>query len=173
MFKKIDWGLTILAGSIAGILFSIPVFFFIRNATYTESWLLYIGSSLFLITMIIYTWIDNKNRGENESTAALVFATHVTTVVGVIAACILCFILLVILVPGYLGSGNAGKLLTDEPPNTILDKTNGLSLTVFASATILNFSAGSFVGIVYPFASKKNQTQDSRQPTPFHQKGKK
>jgi uncharacterized membrane protein len=173
MFKKIDWFLTLLTGSIAGILFSVPVLFFIRDATYTESWLLYVGSALFLLTMVVYTWIDNKNRGENESTAALVFATHVTTVVGVTVACIVCFILLVILVPGYLGSGNTEKFLTDGPPTSILDKTNGLSLKVFASATILNFAAGSFVGIVYPFASKKNQTEDSREPTPFHQKGKK
>jgi riboflavin transporter FmnP len=170
MFKKINWPRTLISGSLAGILFCIPVYFFIKDATYQESWLFYVGSFFFLIVIAAHTLVENKLRGQNESTVALVFASHVATIVGVIVAIILCFFLLVIFVPGYLSAGNTAKTLINEPSNTILDKTNGLSFKVFMCATILNFSAGSFASIIFPFAAKKNQTKDSREPTPLQQK---
>jgi len=39
------------------------------------------------------------------------------------------------------------------------------------TATIVNFSVGSFTGIVLPFYLKKNQTQDPKIPTSLHQRG--
>jgi hypothetical protein len=101
----------------------------------------------------------------------MVFESHVTTFIGVVIACVLCFLLLTILVPGYLSEGPAGKVLTDTPPNSVTDKTNGLSFKVFMGAILFNFSMGSFVSIIFPFYSKRNQTKDSKEPTPLHQKG--
>lgn len=171
MFKKIDLRATLISGAIAAVLFCIPVFIYICNARYTQSWLLYIGSFLFFIVMWIHTMRDSKKRGENESTIALVFASHVATITGIVIACFLCFLMLVVLIPGYLGSGTAGKTLTAEPVNMIRDKTDGLSFEVFMAATIINFSVGSFTAIILPFYSKRNQKRDSREPTPLHQHG--
>ncbi len=167
MFKKVHWHTTIIWGLIGAIAFCIPVYLYIRDDTYTESWLLYVGSALFMIAMGIHIVSENKKRGENESTVALMFISQVATIIGIIAACLISFILLVLFVPGYLESGNTAKQLTDTPPSTISDKTNGLSLKIFATAIIANFCAGSFVGIVFPFSQKRNQTRDSEEPTPF------
>jgi hypothetical protein len=171
MLKKIDIRSTLISAGIAAILFCVPAFIYVYNADYTKSWLLYLGSFLFLIVIWVHTLRDSKKRGENESTVALVFASHAVTVAGIIFACFLCFLILVILIPGYLGVGMADKTMVDAPVNIIKDKTEGLSFEVFMAATVINFSVGSFSSIILPFYSKRNQKRDSREPTPLHQRG--
>jgi hypothetical protein len=173
VLKKVNLRSTIITALLAAILFCIPVYFYIRLANYTKSWLLYMGCFFFFAVMFASTIRENKNRGENESTVALVFVSHVTTIAGVFFSCLLCFLLLVLMVPGYLEPGMAGKVLINEPANTIIDKTQGMSFEIFMAATIINFSVGSFSGIILSFYTKRNQTKDSREPTPLHQAGKK
>lgn len=171
MLKKIDLRSTLITAVIAAALFCIPVFIYIRDARFKESGLLYIGSFLFLFTIGAHTLRDSRKRAQNESTVALVFASHAATIAGVVLAVFFSLVLLVLLVPGYLGSGVPAKVLPDEPANIIRDKTNGLSFQVFMAATVINFSVGSFASIILPFYSKRNQTKDSREPTPLHQHG--
>jgi hypothetical protein len=171
MFKKINWRTTIRTASLAAFFFCVAVFIYIQYGSYRGSWLLYVGSFLFMSVLWLHMLAENKRRGFNESTVALVFEGHVTTVVGIGFCCLLSFILLVILVPGYLSPGNAGKTLTGEPPQLLVDKTDGLSFEVFMAAIVMNFSVGSFTSIILPFYAKRNQTRDKRKPTPFHQKG--
>lgn len=173
MFKKIDIRSALVSAIVAAVLFCIPVCIYICNAVYTQSWLLYTGSFLFVIVIWVHTLRDNGKRGENESTAALIFASHVATAMGILLASFFSFLLLALLVPDYLDSGMADKVLTNQPANTIHDKTNGLSFQVFMAATIINFCVGSFAGIILPFYSKRNQDRDSKEPTPLHQRGTK
>src|SRR5215207_7734061 len=130
MFRKIDWKSTLTAAAIAAVLFCIPAFFYIQKAVFAQSWLLFLGSVLFFFAMAMHTVAENKKRGGNESTVALVFEAHVTTICGIIIACIICFILLMIMVPGFLSFGSTSHALTGEPPNAIgetIDKSHGLS----------------------------------------------
>ena len=131
MLRKINIHRTIISGLIAAAVFSIPINFFVRDNTYTESWLLYLGSFLFLVVIWVHTIRENQKRSDNESTIALAFLSHVATITGIIFSVIFSFALLSFLVPGYLGSGNAGQLLRGEPVNIIKDKTDGLSFEVF------------------------------------------
>ena len=170
MLKKVNLLSSLKAGALAALLFCITAFIYIQSADYTLSWIMYVGSFLFLIVIWTYTMRENKKRKENESTVSLIFASHVTTIIGVIISCVICFLLLILLVPGFLG-GDTGKVLTDEPANTVIDRTEGLSANVFIVASLVNFSVGSFAGIILPFYTKRNQTRDSREPTPLHQHG--
>ncbi len=173
MLRKVNVRRTLFYGLIGAILFCIPTFFFIYSADYNQSWLLYIGAFLFMIVAWYQTIEDSSKRRNSESTISLVFASHVTTIAGIFIACIICFLLLVILVPGYLSFGTAGKVLKDAPGNNLAAHTRGLSGHVFFAATIFNFSVGSFAGIVLPFYMKWNQTKDSKEPAPLHQSGSK
>jgi hypothetical protein len=173
MFKKINFRRTLVAGSIAALLFCIPAYIFIKQAEYKQSWILFLGSSFFLVVMAINTYLDIKKRGGDESTVTMVFAAHMATLAGVLIACIICFILLAVMVPGYLVHGIPGKVLADVPPNAIEDKTNGLSFQLFMAATIINFAGGSFAGITIPFYAKNNQTRNSKAPKAPRQKGMK
>ena len=171
MFKRIDIVSSLKSASIAALLFSICVFIYIKDTTYAESWLLFLGSFLFFVVIVIHTMFFNKVLGGDANTVTLVFASHVVTFMGVVISCILSFILLSTLVPGYLSNGPAGVVAPDAPPNAIHDKTNGLSFRIFIGAIIFNFSMGSFAGIVFPFMIKRNQTKDSGEPYPLHQQG--
>lgn len=73
-----------------------------------------------------------------------------------------------VLIAGYLNSGNTDKALTDAPPNTILDKTNGLSFKIFINAILLNFFTGSFVEITFPFMLKVSRPKIPRSPHHFN-----
>jgi hypothetical protein len=171
LFMKLDKKATIISGLIAAICFSIPVYLYISFADYEYSWLVYMGSFLFMIVMWVHTIRDSRKRQDNESTVALSFNSHMATLTGVAFSCIFCFLLLVLFVPGYLNGGDAGKLLDDVPANMVRDKTDGLSFSIFMAATVINFSVGSFTGIILPFYLKRNQTRDSRTPTPLHNRG--
>jgi len=171
LLRKIDVIRTIKFAFIAAVAFIIPVFFFVKDSLYRESWLLYLGSFLFLIIIWIHTLSENKRRGENESTVTMVFISHAATITGIVLAALLSFILLSLMVPGYLASGPPDRLMTGEPANIIKDKTGGLSFEVFFAATVINFAVGSFSGIILAFYSKRNQTNDRKDPSPMHNYG--
>jgi cytochrome bd-type quinol oxidase subunit 2 len=89
MFRKLNKRSTLISGAIAGILFCIPAFIYIRSANYEQSWMLYMGSFLFMIVIWVHTMLDSKKRDDNESTVALVFASHMATIVGIIISCLI------------------------------------------------------------------------------------
>lgn len=173
MLQKINIRATIISAILAAIVFCVPASIYINRASYRDTWLLYLGSFLFFVVIWVHTMIDSSRRKHNESTVAMVFASHVVTIAGIILSCLACFILLLLMVPGYLQPGTPEKILTGEPANSLIDKTDGLSFDIFFAATFINFSVGSFTGIVLPFALKRNQARDKRKPTPFHQQGAK
>ncbi|MET0465072.1 MAG: hypothetical protein ABW007_18045 [Chitinophagaceae bacterium] len=171
LLRKVNKKATLFAGVLAGLLFCIPVFFFISDAEYSDSWLVYLGCFLFFITIWTHTLTDSRKRAHNESTVALIFASHMATLLGIVVACIGSFLLLNAMVPGYLTSANPGKVLTGEPSTVNIDKTNGLSFQIFLAATFINFSVGSFSAIIVTFAAKRNQKKDQKDPAPLHQHG--
>ena len=146
---------------LAALLYSIPVLIFIYNATYTDAWLLYLGNGLFLCTLSLFMLSYNRKKYENASAMFMLVSGHVTTLAGVFIACLICFIFLVLLVPGLLHPGIAGKVLTKAPVSSVDDKTNGLNFMVFVNAIIGNVSAGSFASIIFAFTVKRDQTKAS------------
>lgn len=170
MFKKINWTYTFTSAAIGSILFCICAFIFIEMSDYTASWILWVGSLLFFFTMAGTTVMESKRRGGNESTVALVFASIVTTAVGVTLSLVICFIILMIVDPGFLTSAPATKVIHDAPAATQQGKTGGLAFEVFASATLLCFFGGLIAAVTLPFYVKRNQTKDIKEPTPLKQK---
>lgn len=171
MFRELDWTYNLRHGVIAGLLFSACVLLYILDTRYAASWLLYVGSFMFFVMIVVDLLAFNRRRGKNANTVKMVFSSHVTTIIGILVACVVSFLLLSLLIPGYLDSGPAGRVSPDTPINAIHDKTRGLSFRVFIGATIINFSFGSFAGIIYPFTIKRNQTKESGEPYPLHNKG--
>src|SRR5687767_8192405 len=128
----------LIYGLLGAVVYLIPVIIFLSNPDYSQAWLLYLGNLLFLFVIVAFLYAFNRKRSENAGTMAMLAAGHIATVFGVVISCLLAFILLVIMVPGYLEPGTTDKVLTGEPANTTYDKTRGLSFMVFVTAIIGN-----------------------------------
>jgi hypothetical protein len=161
MFKSLDFALTIKTAAIAALAFAVPVFFYIRDTRYAESWLLYLGSFLFFVVIGIHTLFFNHGIKGNTNTMATIFESEIVTIMGIVIAVVLSLILLSIMVPGYL-FGHAGRIAPDSPANTIHDKTNGLSFRILAGAVLINFAFGSFAATMFSFTIKQGNERDSK-----------
>lgn len=170
MFRKINWPYTFISATIAALAFCICAFIYINRANYTVSWVLYLGSVSFFFIIATTTVLDNRKRGGDESTVAMVFASHVITILGIILSVIACAALLYVMDPGIFGQGHLDKVMAENPPGSQQGRTGGLVFRVFFAAVVLNFFGGSIAGVTIPFYTKRNQTKDNREPTPFVQK---
>jgi hypothetical protein len=160
MFKNAHWTRYLAYAITAAVVYSLAVAFFLRDTSYSESWLLYVGNALFMVVIVLFLFSFNRRRGKNAGSMAMLKAGAVTSTLGIIIACLLCFILLSIMVPGLFHSGTPEKVLTGEPVNTVPDKTHGMLFMIFGSAIIGNIATGMFVCIVFPFTLKGDQTKE-------------
>ncbi len=170
LFSKINWKSTIIASSIAAILFSICAGVYISKADYVDSWILYLGSVLFFFSTAYFITVTSRQRGWNESTISLVFAAQVATMLGILISVVLSLLLLLIMTPHFILPGTAEKELINAPASQFKGATDGLVFKVLFAATVANFCGGSIAGVTIPFYSKRNQMKDNREPTPMQQK---
>lgn len=157
MFKKPLFKIYFIFGLIAAIAYCIPAFVFIKKAIYTESWILYVGNFLFMFVIGCFLFYISGIKVDNSSPLFLITAGEKTVIIGIIAAALLSFILLLIMVHGLLGTGVPGKVMADKPANTITDRTNGLDFMLIANSLIGNFATGSFVSVILHASLKRNQ----------------
>lgn len=164
MFKKIHWKQYLPYASVAAIVYCIPVIVFLRNASYTQSWLLYLGNFLFLAVIVTFLFSFNRKRHQNASTVSMLAAGHITTVMSILISVLICLVLIFLLVPGLFQPGMADKAMTNAPANIIKGNTNGLVFEVIANAIVGNIAAGSFASIVFSFTLKGDQTSEDVSP---------
>lgn len=158
-FHQFHWRHYFKYALISAICYCACVLFYCRDATFTETWLLFAGNLLFLIAISASLFSFNKHRQSNASTVSMLAAGHIATLFAILICCIACFIILLIYVPGFLGTPH--KLLQDEPVNIVRGKTNGLVFMIYMSTTVGNFVAGSSASILFSFTLKGNQTKET------------
>ncbi len=139
--------------------FIIPVFFYLHDATYAQTWLLFLGVFLFMIVTAVQTMQDSKIN-PNEQTSTLIFNSLKITFAGIAICCLLSFLLLFIMVPGYLThAGHTAKQLAGAPSVSKVDKTGGLSFEIFMTAIVGNLTVGAFAGLLVPFYTSANNNE--------------
>jgi uncharacterized membrane protein len=149
-----------LFGLIAAFVYSVAAFVFIQKAVYTESWVLYVGNFAFMVVIAYSLFYVSNLKDNNSSTLSLIVSGEKTVLIGMVAAAVLSFILLLILVHGLIGTGTPSKVIAEKPANTVTDRTNGLDFMLIMNAFIGNFVTGSFVSVMLPASLKKNQKTD-------------
>ena len=149
---------------IAAILFSIPVFFFLKGISWSQSWLLYLGNALFMVVVAVTLVLFNRQWKSNASSTSMVLAGVIVTVLGIIISCLICVLLLSIMIPGLYHSGTPDKVLTGEPANAVPDSARGPVYMVLFNATMGNICTGIFICIIFPFTLKSDQTKEKTQP---------
>lgn len=160
MFKNLKVLPLVKYGFIAAALFSVPMIFFVRESTFSQSWLLYLGNFMFMLSVAAYMVYFSERKNENASTTSHLLTGHVVTVIGVILAVIISLIALSILVPGIFQSGQADQVLERAPAQVQGRKTNGLVFMVLMNAIVGNVSTGSFISIILAYYQKRDQTKE-------------
>jgi hypothetical protein len=145
--------------AISSVLFAIPATIFVILSSFTAAWLLYLGNFFFLFGIAYSIWKMNKTKNEDAGAVSLIIGGHIATVMGIVIACFLMLLIMMIAIPGFFHAEYAFKVLQRAPANTVSDNTNGLRFMVLANAIVGNMSAGSFVSIIFPFTIKRNQTR--------------
>jgi Na+/proline symporter len=164
MLKSLHWKRYIGYAAVAAILYSIPVYLFLKFTVWSQTWLLYLGNFLFMILVAAFLLIFNRRKNENASSTAMVTAGAIVTVLGILISCLICFLLISIMVPGLFHSGPPDKVLTGEPVNRSVDKTHGLIFMILFNTVMGNISTGLFVCIIFPFTLKGDQTKERVPP---------
>ena len=160
LFQHLHWRHYLKYGVMASLFYCVAVAFFCRDATFTETWLLFAGNLLFLFTISFSLFSFNKQRQGDASTVSMLAGGMITTFTGILISSVVCLTILVIYVPGLLHAGTPSNILTDEPANTIRGKTNGMAFMIFMSAIMGNFVAGFAASIIFSFILKSNQTKE-------------
>ena len=155
LIKKRNISFYLSYAIIAAILYAIPTLFFIRDTQYSQAWLLYLGNAFFLAAMVVAVIALNKRYGGNATTRSLIVGGHVITIIGVVIACIIALILLMIYEPELFQSRNTGVVLEGKPANS-----GNLFFIIIISALVVNFAAGSFASFMFPYTVKRNQTTE-------------
>lgn len=141
------------------VLASIPMIFFIKDARFSQTWLLYLGDAIFLFSMIVVILMLSKTANHNAGTMSLLIAGLAITVFSIIIIFFITFILLIIFIPGLFHSGSTEGL--EKPPaNMVFDKTHGLMYVLFMNAFFGTAAAGSFVSTILSYTAKRNQKTD-------------
>jgi hypothetical protein len=141
------------------IIACIPIFFFLRDSKFSETWLLYLGDGLFLCAMIVVMILLNRKAEVDPATGSLLIVGHAITIFSIIIVSIVALILLLVFVPGIF-SNDAERTLEQTPANMVHGNTNGLAFIVFMNALFGTGSAGSFASIMMSYTMKKEQRGD-------------
>ncbi|MGH2648214.1 MAG: hypothetical protein ACRDE8_11630 [Ginsengibacter sp.] len=154
MFKKAELVKLSKYAIIPAVLYCIPLLFFIKDETYTQTWLLYLGNALFLISLFIICIISNRQKDTTSPTSTNGWAI---TIISIVFSCVLTLVILLVLAPGVFHLGSANEVLQQTPAAITKKNTHGLLFMLFATATIGNFAAGTFATLIARGSSQKDQ----------------
>lgn len=145
----------ILYGTIAAIMYMIPVVIFLYNHTYENLYYLYIGCILFMGTIFYYVYRLLYQRYTQKRAVSMLIAGELATMSGVVISCIAIVIAMFITFPNLLSSVPASEVTQD-----VAAQPRRLLLMILATAIIGNFGVGSFIAVVVAYAGKRDQTED-------------
>lgn len=131
-------------GIVAAVLYSVPLIFFLKDRRFSDTWLLYLGSALFL--MCIFTF-GILYAGKNADPPK-VYNGFTVSILGVIFSCILILLLTLLFAPDVFGIGSANDVLKQTPPAITSTGTHGILFEMLANAFIINFCAGIFAAVM-------------------------
>lgn len=144
-------------GIISSVLYCIPVIFFLKDLRYSDTWLLYLGSAIFLICIFTFGIVYGEKKNDQTSK---VYNGFVVTILGVIFSCLLILLLALLLAPGVFNIGPAKDVLQQTPAALSKKNNHSLLFTMFTNAVIINFCAGTFATVI-----ARGKTEEKKLPS--------
>lgn len=130
---------------IPAILYCIPILFFLKERRFSDTWLLYLGSAVFLVCIFIFGIIFGGKTNNNPDH---VYNGYVVPIMGVIFSCIIILLLSVMLTPEVFGQGTGSEALQQTPGSITQSGEHGMLFMLMANAIIINFCGGIFSTIM-------------------------
>lgn len=126
---------------IPAVLYCLPVIFFLKDRRFSDTWLLYVGSGLFLSCIFVFGIMFG---GKADKAPHHSYNGFIVTILGVIFSCILILILSLIITPEVFHFGSGNDVLQQTPAAISKSGTHGLLFILLANAIIVNFLGGIF-----------------------------
>ncbi|RXK86034.1 hypothetical protein [Filimonas effusa] len=149
-----------LFGLLAAALYSIPMFFYLENNKYENSYYLYIGNALFFLVIFYYNMKLLYRPYDKRRAVSMLIAGHLTTLAGVILSVTGALVMTLFFFPGLFSTRVPDSILNNAPANAETQRPSSLLFLIFINAVICNFGAGALISIMVSYAGKKNQTKD-------------
>jgi len=147
----------------AAIAYAIAAWFYIVAVSYSESWVLFIGNFLFAAVIAVFiAWYYKRHRA-GINIIKMITVGGKTAVAGIGIACIMCFLLLWIFMPGVFRPVSASHLQLNSSPAQFSGKNQGYALILFMNAVLGNAGAAFFISLLLPFSIIRNQ-QSGKEP---------
>lgn len=135
-----------LFGTLAGIFFAMTVWFFLYNADYTQTWIMFIGSAFFMFVIMLFVIKLHSQDYSEEGAKSIVYAGHLSMISGIIVSVILCL---------YLTDSYKGQVLARQHISLRVFNVNSLDFfRLFLPGIFVAFLAGSFISLMMGYASK-------------------
>lgn len=150
----------IFFGAMAAILYLIPLFFFLLNNSYENSYYLYIGNALFFLVIFYYNIKLLYRPYDKQRAVSMLIAGELVTLTGIVLAVVTSFILMLAFFPGIFSLKAPEAILSNAPAAAEVVRPSGLLFMIFINAIICNFGAGSLISVMVSYAGKQNQTKD-------------
>ncbi|MEO6894340.1 MAG: DUF4199 family protein [Ginsengibacter sp.] len=145
----------------SAILYLICVVVFLSKDAYTQTYILYLGNTLFAIPIVFFVVHYANKRGRNANTGTAISAGIATTLIGIILSCLSIFIILAIMKPSaYTDVTNTALELSMPAPGL---EGNGFALIMilFLDAILGNVAFGAFVAAMLTNMLKSDQTGET------------
>ncbi|MEO6316279.1 MAG: hypothetical protein ABIU63_14295 [Chitinophagaceae bacterium] len=140
----------------AALVYCIAVFSYIRHMAYEEIFILYVGNFLFAAVIGIFVAWFYKRHERNIGTIRLVVIGGKTAVAGIVIACLLVLLMLVVMVPEIFNAASADVLSLQGSPGQFAGKNKGFGKILFLNAILGNAGASFFISLLIPFSVMKN-----------------
>ncbi len=140
----------------AAIAYCIAVCFYIKAMSYSGVYILYIGNFLFAAVIGVFIAWFYKRHESDINTIKLVIIGAKTAVAGIVIACLLCLVLLIILVPAVFKPESVSHLALQHSPAQFEGKNQGFGVILFLNAILGNMGASFFISLLIPFSVMKN-----------------
>jgi hypothetical protein len=154
-------------GFIASVLYSIAVYFYIRKMSYEETFILYVGNFLFAAVIGFFVGWFYRHHERKIGTIDLIVSGAKTAVAGIIMACIICVLMILVLAPDLFHRAGNTVALRDSP-GQFDGKNGGFGKILFLNAILGNAGASFFISLLIPFSVMKNLYPDEKESKPLN-----
>lgn len=143
---------------IAAAVYCITVVIFLSNENYRSIWILFLGNVLYLLSIVIITYLSYRANSFKESPLTSAISGHILSLTGAALSVILSLILY--LLYDLIIRSSHGETLQSAPSGFSGNATHGMIFVLIVLAAFGNTVAGFFGALFTSFDASKKQAND-------------